>query len=182
MKAKSIKRILIVAGFVPVALAVSYLGERATGRIPPPPPPRAVPSGASLVEGGTAPSSVEKKKTVDLSFDTLKKWTYVKGKSDLPNYIRQFDGQRVEMAGYMMTLQDVVDIDSFVLVPSLFGCCYGQPPSVNHVVLVKMTGGATVKFIGDPLKVRGIFHCSEEKQDGYLVSLYRLDADQVVAK
>ena len=39
-----------------------------------------------------------------------------------------------------------------------------------------------VKFYDDVIKVRGQFHCSEEKQDGYLVSLYRIDADSVVAQ
>jgi hypothetical protein len=175
---KIVKRILIVVALLGVAVAAGSLGDWAVGRKPP--PPRVIPVGAALVEGdGTASGKV---KTLDLSFDLLKKWTYVEGKSQIPPFIRAFDGQNVQMAGYMMPLQDVKSIKSFVLVPSLFGCCYGQPPAVNHVVLVKMGEGKTAKYFGDTILVRGQFHSGEEKDDGYVVSLYRIDAEQIIAQ
>jgi hypothetical protein len=116
---------------------------------------------------------------IALSFDVLKKWTYVEGKTPVPDFIRAFDGKSVDMTGYMMALDTVDDIRSFILMPSLFGCCYGQPPAVNHVVLVKMAGKKRAKYFEDAVRVRGRFHCSEEKQDGELLSLYRIDADEV---
>jgi len=66
--------------------------------------------------------------------------------------------------------------------PSLFGCCYGQPPAVNHVVLVKMVDGKRAKYFEDAVRVRGRFNCGAEKKDSELQSLYRIDADEVVAK
>jgi hypothetical protein len=123
-----------------------------------------------------------KERPVALSFDVLKKWTYVAGKTPIPDFIRVFDGKNVEMTGYMMPLNTVKDIKSFILVPSLFGCCYGQPPAVNHIVLVNMADGKTSQYFEDAVRVRGQFHCGEEKQDGELLSLYRIDADEVVAK
>jgi hypothetical protein len=175
---KILKRLLIVAALLGIAVVAGKLSDWAMGRKPP--PPRAVPAGATLVEG--APTEVKKEKTVTLDFDVLKKWTYVEGKTPIPDFIRTFDGKNVTMTGYMMPLSDIKDIRSFVLVPSLFGCCYGQPPAVNHVVLVKMAGDTRTKFYDDVIKVRGQFHCGEEKQEGYLVSLYRIDADSVVAQ
>lgn len=175
---KNLKRILIAAGLLGVAVFVAKLGDKATGWTPP--PPREIPAGASLVQG--APVSLGKGKPVELSFDLLKKWFYVAGKSEIPPFIRSFNGQYVQMTGYMMPMGDIKEIKSFVFVPSLFGCCYGQPPAVNHVVLVKMAGDKRIKFYNDAIRVSGQFHCGEEKQDGYLVSLYRLDADQIVAK
>ena len=175
---KIVKRILIVVALLGVAVAAGSLGDWAMGRKPP--PPRAIPAGAALVEGSGSESGGIK--TLDLSFDLLKKWTYIEGKSQIPQFIRAFDGQSVQMAGYMMPLQDVKSIKSFVLVPSLFGCCYGQPPAVNHVVVVKMGEGKTAKYYGDTILVRGQFHCGEEKDEGYLVSLYRIDAQEIIAK
>jgi hypothetical protein len=116
---------------------------------------------------------------VMLSFEVLKKWTYVEGKTPIPDFIRAFDGKIVDMTGYMMALNTVDNIRSFILMPSLFGCCYGQPPAVNHVVLVKMAGGKTAKYFEDVVRVRGRFHCSEERYEGELLSLYRIDADRV---
>jgi hypothetical protein len=113
----------------------------------------------------------------------LKTWTYVEERhTPIPPFIQKYDGKTVEMIGYMMPLSDIKEIKTFVLVPSLFGCCYGQPPSVNHVVLVRMAGGATSKFYDDKIRVRGQFHCGEEKEDGSLISLYHIDADGVVAE
>ena len=175
---KYLKRILIVLALFVVATVAGKISDWTMGR--PPPRPPAVPSGASLVEG--APSTDKKQKALPLEFDVLKKWTYVEGKTPIPPFIRVFEGKPVMMTGYMMPLSEVKNIKSFVLVPSLWGCCYGQPPAANHIVLVNMAGDATAKFFGDQVKVRGVFHCGEERQDGYLVSLYRIDADEVVAK
>src|ERR1051326_794284 len=72
-----------------------------------------------------------------LTFDTLKSWTYIEGKTPIPNFIKKLDGRDVEMVGFMMPLTEVKDITEFLLVPSLWGCCYGQPPAVNHIVVVR---------------------------------------------
>jgi hypothetical protein len=145
------------------------------------------------MDANTAPEAMTRKPVssdswrntarVTLSFDLLKKWTYVAGKATtIPDFIRAFDGKNVEMNGYMMLLNSAVNIRSFVLVPSLFGCCYGQPPAVNHIVLVNMADDKTAKYFEDAVRVRGRFNCGEAKQDGELLSLYWIDADVVVAK
>jgi len=136
-----------------------------------------------LVAKATPAPSERKEKPVAFSFNWLKTWTYVEAQhTPIPKFIQQYDGKPVEMIGYMIPLSETRQIKSFVLVPSLFGCCYGQPPAVNHVVLVRMTGGATTKVYDDKIRVRGQFHCGEEKEDGYLISLYHIDADEVVAE
>ena len=117
-----------------------------------------------------------------LEFDTLKSWTYVEGKTPIPGFIKALDGKNIEMVGFMMPLTEVKNITQFLLVPSLWGCCYGQPPAVNHIVVVKMPPGQTSKFYDDVIRVRGKFNASETKQDGYLVSLYTLTADRIDAK
>ena len=176
---KSAKRILVVVALFTLAAIAGKISDWASGRQPP--KPREVPAGASLVEGETA--LAKRERAVTLPFDTLKKWTYVeKQKTPIPDFIRKFDGRPVQMTGYMMPLREIKDIKTFVLVPSLWGCCYGQPPAVNHIVFVKMAGNTTAKFFGDGIRVRGQFHCGEEKQDGYVVSLYRIDANEVVAQ
>src|ERR1017187_4680410 len=67
-----------------------------------------------------------------LQFDTLKSWTYIEGKTPIPDFIQKLNGQNIEMVGFMMPLSEVKNITEFILVPSLWGCCYGQPPAVNH--------------------------------------------------
>jgi hypothetical protein len=176
---KIFQRTGIVVGLFGIAAIAGRLGDWASGRQPP--PARAVARGASLVAGVASPAKNEK--PVALSFDTFKQWTYIeKQKTPIPDFIRKYDGKEVQMLGYMMPLSEIKDIKTFVLVPSLFGCCYGQPPAVNHIVFVKMAGDSTAKFFSDSIRVRGQFHCGEEKQDGYVISLYRIDADQITAQ
>jgi hypothetical protein len=114
-----------------------------------------------------------------LTFETLKSWTYVAGKTPFPPHIKALDGQNVEMLGFMMPLTEIQNIKEFVLMPTLFGCCYGQPPAPNHMVMVKLPAGRTTKFCSNPVRVRGEFHVGETRQDGYLISLYVLSANEV---
>ena len=117
-----------------------------------------------------------------LEFDTLKSWTYIEGKTPIPPFIKALDKKNVEMVGFMMPLTEVKNITQFLLVPSLWGCCYGQPPAVNHIVVVKMPPGQTTKFYDDVIRIRGQFDVGETKQDGYLVSLYVLTAEKIDAR
>ena len=115
-----------------------------------------------------------------LTFEVLKSWTYVEGKSAFPGFIKALDGKPVEMLGYMMPLTEIENIKEFLLVPSLWGCCYGQPPAVNHIVAVKLPAGQTTKFYSGPIRIDGRFRVGETKQDGYVVSLYVLTPDKIV--
>jgi hypothetical protein len=118
-------------------------------------------------------------KFTKLTFDTLKSWTYIEGKTPIPDFIKKLDGRDVEMVGFMMPLSEVKDITEFLLVPSLWGCCYGQPPAVNHIVVVKMPKGQTTKVFNDVIRVRGRFSVGETKEGRYLVSLYVLTAERI---
>ena len=114
-----------------------------------------------------------------LEFDTLKSWTYIEGKTPIPAFIKALDKKDVEMVGFMMPLTEVKDITEFLLVPSLWGCCYGQPPAVNHIVVVRMPKGQTAKFFNDVIRVRGRFNVGETKEGRYLVSLYVLTPESI---
>ena len=116
-----------------------------------------------------------------LSFDTLRSWTYVDGKTPIPDYVRKFDGQYVQMTGFMMPLTQTKDITEFILVPYVFGCCYGAPLAPNHMVLVDMPAGQSTPYLSKSFSVRGTFHCGETRRDGSLVSLYRLDVKVIIA-
>jgi hypothetical protein len=174
-KGKLILTVLIFCGLIIVTSLLSGNNPRRWTT-------QVVPASAAVVR--TSPSSDGERKEgrpVELSFALLKKWTYIEGKTPIPDFIRAFDGKSVSMTGYMMPLITVKNIRSFILAPSLFGCCYGQPPAVNHIVLVSMADGKTAKYFEDPIRVSGQFHCGEEKLDGELLSLYRINADEVVA-
>ena len=186
---KAILRIALVTGpVIPVAVWIAYSQARPPSKSETDREMKLRNSLAAYNEINASPSpkntgtvsAEDKKKLLNLSFNTLKNWTYVEHKTPIPAFIKNLDGQYVQMAGYMMPLNQTEQATEFVLVQFLWGCCYGQPPAIDHVVLVKMLNGQKSRVYSGPVCVRGTFHVGEMREDGYLVSLYRLEAENVV--
>jgi len=157
--------------------------------------PVALPRGTSLLAQGVDTNraqfaslatdtgeTVSKGKYTKLSYDTLGNWTYIEGKTPIPDDVQKYDSQEVELSGFMMPLTQAERITEFMMIQALWNCCYGKAPAVNHVVMVKMKEGQSVKYYPEPIRVHGKFHVGETREDGHLVSLYRLEAESIQAK
>lgn len=125
---------------------------------------------------GRAPSPIT------LKFNLLGGWTYTEGKTPIPDKVRALDGKRVEVTGFMMPINEPQHLTRFIVVQSLWGCCFGQTPAVNHVIVVTMEPGKVVNFYPDPVRVTGVFSVGETREEGYLVSIYRLVGEKVVVR
>lgn len=117
-----------------------------------------------------------------VKFNLLGGWKYEEGKTPIPEKVRALDGKRVEIIGFMMPLSEPQNLTRFIVVQSLWSCCFGQTPAVNHVVAVTMAPGKVVAFYPEPVRVSGVFSVGETREEGYLVSVYRLLGDQVVVR
>jgi hypothetical protein len=190
---KKIIVIVLVAAIATIGSAITQkflLGHRISSENP-----VALPRGTSLLSQGLDSNrqqfaslttdtgeTITKGKFTKLSFDTLGNWTFIEGKTPIPDEVKKFDSQDVELSGFMMPLTQTDKITEFLMIQALWQCCYGRPPAVNHVVMVKMKAGQSVPYYPEPIRVRGKFHVGETKDDGYLVSLYRLEAEEIQAK
>src|SRR5271170_5637644 len=65
----------------------------------------------SLAQGGLPNASAasngfdqQDSRYARLSFDTLKSWTYIEGKTPIPDFITKLNGKHIEMVGFMMPL------------------------------------------------------------------------------
>jgi hypothetical protein len=117
-----------------------------------------------------------------VKFQVLGGWKYIEGKTPTPADVKQLEGKWVELGGFMLPINETQDITRFVLVQSVWGCCFGQIPEVNHVIVVEMEKGKKVDFISDFIRVVGKLSLAETREEGYLVSIYRLSADRVLVK
>ena len=70
-------------------------------------------------------------------------------------------------------------IKEFLLVQSLWACCYGQPPDINGIVRVVMKGDKRVDYQFDPIRVRGTFEVEATLEDGYCIDIFQLHASEV---
>ena len=114
-----------------------------------------------------------------VTFEEISSWLYEDGLLGLPEGLKGLDGQQVLMTGFMLPIDEVENIEEFLLVQSLWSCCYGQPPDINGIVRVVMKGDARLDYQFDPIKVIGTFRVEATTEDGYCVDIYQLHADSV---
>jgi hypothetical protein len=100
---------------------------------------------------------------------------------NLPADVRQLNGVKVRTSGFMMPLVQAGDITEFALVPSLFSCCFGQPPQVQHTIIVHAPEGKALSYYPDELIVEGSLLVEERMEDGIVVSLFEVNCTSVRA-
>jgi uncharacterized protein len=76
---------------------------------------------------------------------------------ELSAALRQVDGKRVRIPGFMVPLEDGADgVDEFLLVPYFGACIHTPPPPPNQIVYVRMEKGKKVNVnLWDPIWMEG---------------------------
>lgn len=102
--------------------------------------------------------------------------------NQLPAEVAALDDEKIVIVGYMMPIEmdSSGAVTSFILVRDQSLCCFGIPPAINEWVGVETKTSGPVKYFTDiPVAVFGTLDVGEELEDGYVISLYRMDADSV---
>ncbi|MCC6145560.1 MAG: DUF3299 domain-containing protein [Candidatus Hydrogenedentes bacterium] len=101
----------------------------------------------------------------------------------VPEPIVKLNESPVVIVGFMVP----IDVDkegrvkSFALTQNQMFCCYGIPPAMNQWLMVEMAEGTYADFTMDlPVAAYGNFDVGEEIEDGYILSLYRMTASEVI--
>ena len=100
---------------------------------------------------------------------------------NIPDDVKRMDGCHFRTSGYMIPLDQAESISEFALVPSLFACCFGQPPQIQHTIIVHCPKSKAVNYFPDELVVEGTLHVKEDRDGGFIVSIFQLDATSVRA-
>lgn len=109
-----------------------------------------------------------------LVWDELTDIDYEEGDA-LPEQVLSLNGERVAMAGFLVE----ASYNELLLVQSVWSCCFGQPPAVHEAVVVLMENEPDDDWFDGIVRVVGTLEVGEEREDGYLLSVYRLRARQV---
>lgn len=101
----------------------------------------------------------------------------------IPDYIKRLDSKKIAVKGFMVPIDvEGEGVKSFILTYSQMMCCFGQMPWYNEWVYVEMTDGKPASFYNDtPITVSGTLDVGEEIEDGFVISLYRMKAENVIA-
>lgn len=94
----------------------------------------------------------------------------------LPDWLKDLDGQRVRVRGFMYPPFQETGIVVFVLARDNQICCFGRNPKVYDLVKVTMRKGTSTDYIQNrPFDVVGVFHIRPQVDEDTLVSLYEMD-------
>jgi len=117
---------------------------------------------------------------LEMSIKELGNFEYDEEKpGQIPADVRQLNGAEVRLRGYMIPMDQAENITQFALVPSLFACCFGQPPQIQHTIVVNCPKGKAVSYCPDEVIAQGKLKVEEKKDDGYVVSIFEVAADSV---
>ena len=118
--------------------------------------------------------------TLELAIKELGNFEYNQEKGgNIPADILALTGSKLRVRGYMIPMDQAENISQFALVPSLFSCCFGQPPQIQHTIVVSTPKGKAVTYCPDEIIVEGTLSVKEKKDDGYIVSIFDMEASSV---
>jgi hypothetical protein len=120
-------------------------------------------------------------KVVEMEIKQLGNFNYDAQKGgNIPDDVKRLNGVTFRTRGFMMPLDQADNITDFALVPSLFSCCFGQPPQVQHTIVVHCPKGKAVEYYPDELTVEGTLSVKETKDDdGYILDIFEMQAKSV---
>lgn len=98
---------------------------------------------------------------------------------NIPADVLKMNGATVRLHGFMIPMDQAENISQFALVPSLFACCYGQPPQIQHTIVVNCPKGKAVSYFSDEIVVTGTLTVKEKRDDGFIVSVFEMQAASV---
>jgi hypothetical protein len=143
-------------------------------------PDAVVPVAAETAEARTAHPPLKPGDVAELAIKELGNFDFDAEKGgNIPPDVTAMSGGTIVTHGYMIPLDQAENIGEFALVPSLFACCFGQPPQVQHTIVVHLPKGKAITYFPDELQVEGKLTVQEKKDEGFIVSIFDLDAVSV---
>jgi len=117
---------------------------------------------------------------LDLSIKDLGNFEFDQEKGgNIPTDVMGLNGAKIRLRGYMIPMDQAQNITQFALVPSLFSCCFGQPPQIQHTIVADCPKGKAVGYVPDEIVVEGTLNVGEKKDDGYIVSIFEMNVTSV---
>jgi hypothetical protein len=110
---------------------------------------------------------------VTAAWPVISSFDYTEG-MELPAEAAALDGKNVMAWGYLLYLEG----DQYLLVQSLWSCCFGRPPDLHEAIVIRASANAR-RYEGRGVRIYGRFEASEMLEDGYVTSLYRLDSEHI---
>lgn len=98
---------------------------------------------------------------------------------EVPADLKAYDGQTIQIVGFMVPFDSIERIERFILLQAPFmGCYHVPPPQPNESIMVN-SSRIPADYIYEPILITGKLTIEETYVDRYLVSLYSIDAVRI---
>ncbi len=143
--------------------------------------PAGAPAGSPSLNTDRKPHPAPKDGQVtDLTIKELGNFDYDPDQNTpIPADVKALSGHTIRLHGFMIPMDQAENISKFALVPSLFNCCYGQPPQVQHTIVVTCPKGKAVNYYPDEIVVEGKLNVDVMKDDGFVVGIFAVETSSV---
>ncbi len=105
-----------------------------------------------------------------------------KADDQIPANVKAFNQKKISIKGFMLPLK-VADgvVTEFLIMKDQSMCCYGTVPKITEWVSVKTTGAGVKPIMDQPISILGTLHVGALRENGYLIGIYQMDGDKLVA-
>src|SRR5207249_1322188 len=88
-----------------------------------------------------------------------------------PNYLKQLDGKRVALNGFMQPLQQELELGSFLLIEYPVGCWYCEMPDMTSIVFAELPAGKTAAYRRSLVKIIGTLRLNSTDPENFLFTI-----------
>lgn len=114
-------------------------------------------------------------------FSDLRKYPVHRPNAEVPESITSLQGQEIEIVGYMVPFDRIENITKFILLQAPFMGCMHVPPPGPHETLMIETEQPMASYTQDAIRISGKIDIDEVYIDGYLVSVYTINATNITS-
>jgi hypothetical protein len=86
-------------------------------------------------------------------------------------YLKELDGKRVELTGYMQPLGDDLEVAAFLLIEYPVGCWYCEMPGIANIILVEQPPGKTRHLTRGAVRVTGVLRLNSSDPENFLYTI-----------
>jgi Flp pilus assembly protein TadD len=95
-----------------------------------------------------------------------------------PPYLKDLDGKKVTLRGYLQPLGDDSDLDSFLLIEYPVGCWYCEQPEATAILLVELPEGKTHPYTREQVTIRGKLVLNARDPENFLYTIRDAEVQQ----
>lgn len=95
-----------------------------------------------------------------------------------PRYLKDLDGKKVLLSGYLQPLGDDADLSDFMLIEYPIGCWYCEQPEMTGILHVELPEGKTYRYTRGQIHVRGTLILNATDPEKFLYKIRDAEVSQ----